>query len=1125
MRSKKRVLGCISALAILLGSIPMEMMNVEAEDTVGTTYYDVATTENLKLHVVTYDAEDEIYRRMDLDKAADIAKILKKDDPENGVETRQDYDFVKNSTDEDTGEVTHSFTNNVYSHAREAAGGRIRFSTNSANVSVKATLKNHFADYAKSMVDGKYGFDVYVDTTEGSTYAGTISVKTVPTQADPEVAVDVNVEGTITFDDATERNLTVYFPITIEVKKVEIGVDTGSTLGTHGISYEENEKILFYGSSITQGGAVTKPGNTYVNIVGRNLNMDYLNLGMWGSCKGQAEFAKYIAGLKDTEGFTAFVYDYDHNNRYKEHLEETHFRFYEIVREAYPDIPIIMITRPGNHLDQQHAEKPNDYTTTAETKEVIYNSYVKAILRGDENVHFIDGESFFGYAKGYLADNVHPNDAGQAKMAELVTAVLKQAYAGEKNLCVRPSNCEQLLMSEDFEDAVSGEVPSGWSQTCAGDGLVADSDDFSSVEDEDGNQVYQIQYTKTANANVTTHFGLTGTTPLSGASKFAIEMDATLNASTAGSFPYLGLRIGTGDSRANGYEVRVIARSNGCAVYFYDRTDNNMLEIDGVAIEDEQLAADFAEGVFDYHLRVESEHVITGNGVQQIAISVYVNDNTPVKGFFYPKVADFAPESIRLFMYPEKKAASGVQKVTMDNIKIYGYGHTLTLQNEEPATTEEEGTKAHYECSRCQKKYLDETGLIEVMNKDLVIPKIVPCVVLDEKFDNGDAWVANSTNQAEVNFGVFSENEGKYQLSHIRTAGSNPKSTIELDESDGEILTSVQDFTLKMDTVAYKSAESNAWPYLALRMYDDARDEYYEVRVQARNTGAAVTMYYGDSSGDTSEAETITDTDLGVQGKTEFTYNLQVNTESYVDADGNNKIKFTIYVNDNCVEFDREPIEGEWSLGSLEIYLFGGSKNHTVDATYKVLIDNLQIYTLTHPTEKMSATAAVPSEWGKAGTKEYHTCGVCGKEFLDAEGTILRTDANKNFAALNEIECQTRENNGLTDLRFVAYVDDYSQYSKVEFVVKSETADGNPTLDRTMECKSFYIGVVADDKFVNTGDVYGQVGTFAAIKIMNNTVEHLKENMTITVKWYGADGNVAKETTREICVFNEMPRQ
>lgn len=1131
MRNKKRVLGCISALAILMGSIPMEMMNVEAEDTVEPTYNNVATTENIELYGVTYDTADGIYRRMDLDVAASIAKILKKDNPEKGVETRQEYDFVDVSEDVDTGEITDSFKNNVYSHAREAAGGRIRFSTNSANVSIKATLKNHFSDYAKSMKDGKYGFDVYVDTEGSSTYVDTLTVNWVkdpenegtmivdPSQFDVKDSSIIYLEDTVTFDSAEERNLTIYFPITIEVKSVEIGVDTGSTLETHNADYKENEKILFYGSSITQGGAVTKPGNTYVNIVGRNLNTDYLNLGMWGSCHAEAEFAEYIAGLKDTEGFTAFVYDYDHNNRSKKDLKETHYRFYEIVREAYPDIPIIMITRPGNNLNAQHASEPDKYSTVEEMKAVIYDSYVKACLNGDENVHFIDGESFFGYGKGYMADGSHPNDAGQAKMAEVVTAVLKQAYAGEKNLCVRPSVCEEQVLSEDFENAVSGSVPSGWSKACGGKGLVADSASFSPVPDEEGNQIYQIQYNKIANESVTTHFGLTST-PLSNVSKCAIEMDATLYKSTDGSFPYLGLRLGTGDCREYGYEIRVMARSTGSAVYFLDRTDDKALTLDGVAIEDAQMAADFAEGVMDFHLRVECEHVITGNGEQQIAISVYVNDNTPVKGSFYPKVANFAPESIRIFMYPQNNAASGVQKVTMDNIEIYKYGHTLTPQSENPATTEEVGTKAHYVCSRCQKKYLDETGLIEVLAKDLVIPKIVPCTILDEKFDNGNNWAPNASNTADgiTNLKVITEgNESKYQLAYTRKpSGSAPSGYITYNEA-----IRMTDYVLEMDATIQKAA-NNKWSYLGVRLIGSVASQNYELRIEPKKDGVYVSIV-DKTDGSITHEEKI-DELKSVYTGSEYSYHVRMEVDKYVDAAGESKVKISIHIDNNdVVIFDNALNNPEFVPAKLRVYLFAGTV--TENTLYKATIDNLQIYTLTHPTEKMSATAAVPSEWGTAGTKEYHTCGVCNKEFLDAEGTILRTDENKNYAALNEIECQTRGNNGLRDLRFVAYVDDYSQYSKIEFVVKSETAEGVQTLNRTMECKSFYIGVVADDQFVNTGDVYGREGTFAAIKIMNNTIEHLKEKMTITVKYYGADGNVAKEITRDICVFDEMPQQ
>lgn len=359
-------------------------------DPVTTTYMDVKDENNaIALHGVSYDETEQVFNRMDLAVAEQIA---------GGT------DFSKTS---------------VYSHARESAGGRIRFSTDSSYVSIKATLDYQDITYAGAMGDGQFGFDVYVDTAEGSTYAGTVAAEK------PTEAGEVTVEGTVNLGNASNYNLTIYFPLTIEVKDVQIGVESIATVAEHGIAYAADEHIVYYGSSITQGGVAKKPGNSFVNIVGRNLNVDYTNLGVWGSAQGQNLFAQYIAGIAD---MTVFVFDYDHNTNDPESLSKNHYPFYETVRAAHPDIPIIFISRPGNAVGEE---------TTEQLKSVIRASYNKAVAAGDTNVHFIDGEEFFGYSTDYLAgDKIHPNDAGHAAMAELVTSVLTRVLDGEKNVYV-----------------------------------------------------------------------------------------------------------------------------------------------------------------------------------------------------------------------------------------------------------------------------------------------------------------------------------------------------------------------------------------------------------------------------------------------------------------------------------------------------------------------------------------------------------------------------------------------------------------------------------------------------------------------------------------------------------------
>ncbi|MBQ2709949.1 MAG: hypothetical protein IJF67_16870, partial [Clostridia bacterium] len=58
---------------------------------------------------------------------------------------------------------------------------------------------------------------------------------------------------------------------------------------------------------------------------------------------------------------------------------------------------------------------------------VIRKTYDNAVARGDKNVWFIDGESFFGDIDRELCtcDRCHPNDLGFYRMAAVVEPVVK----------------------------------------------------------------------------------------------------------------------------------------------------------------------------------------------------------------------------------------------------------------------------------------------------------------------------------------------------------------------------------------------------------------------------------------------------------------------------------------------------------------------------------------------------------------------------------------------------------------------------------------------------------------------------------------------------------------------------
>ena len=125
--------------------------------------------------------------------------------------------------------------------------------------------------------------------------------------------------------------------------------------------------------------------------------------------------ARHIASLK----LSAFVMDYDHNAPDIPHLERTHYPFYEIIRRANPDLPILMVSKPDFDNGADNSRR----------RDIVLESYLKGRAAGDKKLWFVDGESLFqGRDRdACTVDGCHPNDLGFYRMAEAIYPKLKKA--------------------------------------------------------------------------------------------------------------------------------------------------------------------------------------------------------------------------------------------------------------------------------------------------------------------------------------------------------------------------------------------------------------------------------------------------------------------------------------------------------------------------------------------------------------------------------------------------------------------------------------------------------------------------------------------------------------------------
>lgn len=291
-----------------------------------------------------------------------------------------------------------------YLHAN-TAGGRVRFVTDSKKIAFLAWGNGGIFTENSSYLN-KGSLDVYADgVCVGTTRGGNEFPRTY-------------CEDTVTvYGERRERMIEVYMPNYGEIHKLYVGIEKGATL-SKAPDYKYEKPVLFYGSSITQGGCSSRPALTYESFIERAADMNYINLGFSGRAHGEQTMANYINGLD----ISVLVMDYDHNARDADDLLNTHEPFYKTVRAACPDLPIIMISMPKYDL------------TTADYDRylVIKRTYDRAVASGDKNVYLIFGKDLLSEVQSEgLCDGCHPNDVGFLAMANGILPVIYKAMGIE----------------------------------------------------------------------------------------------------------------------------------------------------------------------------------------------------------------------------------------------------------------------------------------------------------------------------------------------------------------------------------------------------------------------------------------------------------------------------------------------------------------------------------------------------------------------------------------------------------------------------------------------------------------------------------------------------------------------
>ncbi len=289
----------------------------------------------------------------------------------------------------------------VWNLAQAPAGARIVFKTDAIRLALR--MENHgLANMAHFAVTGSDGAFVYEGAPHRMKPWNMLAPEIGRTVAEKEIAAGL---------EPALREFTLYLPLYAPLKSFSVGLPRGAKL----LKPTPNrlaKPVVFYGTSITQGGCASTAGGDFVSAIGRRLNVDVVNLGFSGNGRGEPEMAKLIAEIDAA----AFVLDYAANTD-ADGLRETLPEFVAILRRQHPETPILLISKI--HYYSESITPKTCHSDHERQRDTMIRFYAAARAAGDGNIHYADGWSLVQAGEDMaLVDGVHPTSQGFALMAE-----------------------------------------------------------------------------------------------------------------------------------------------------------------------------------------------------------------------------------------------------------------------------------------------------------------------------------------------------------------------------------------------------------------------------------------------------------------------------------------------------------------------------------------------------------------------------------------------------------------------------------------------------------------------------------------------------------------------------------
>ena len=323
------------------------------------------------------------------------------------------FDDVEHYYDRLPANVTTNVNGGVRAMKHHTAGMQFRFVTDSKCLRFRWIPYNAGLAMDHMPATGVSGIDVYRWDAKASRwrYAQTGRI------------TDAEKGGSLTLGWTPGTPCLVNLPLYNGVKSFSLGVDPEATVKPYPHPSGVTRPVVFYGTSITHGGCCSRPGLSFVNRVGRDLDVPVVNLGFSGSGVMELEMSEHLARIDAS----CYVLDCLWNMSLKENanrpgrsVEGNYERFIRNLRAERPNVPIVLAAQCDVFMG-----KPNE-------KDVfVRRLYEKLVAEGWKGLVYLPKDEMYSGDGEGTVDGCHPNDLGMETMAQAFGAAVRKALSSD----------------------------------------------------------------------------------------------------------------------------------------------------------------------------------------------------------------------------------------------------------------------------------------------------------------------------------------------------------------------------------------------------------------------------------------------------------------------------------------------------------------------------------------------------------------------------------------------------------------------------------------------------------------------------------------------------------------------